>query len=105
MMRATIASATLMLWFSQCSSAGRTTAVDGRDQLGVVQPILGLSLKLRLLDEEAQHARQAFADVFGDDRHALRREVVRLDEVADGLAEAGAQAVLVRAARSGRECR
>ena len=37
------------------------------------------------------------------ERHALRRQVVRLDEVADRLAEAGAEAVLVRAARAGRD--
>jgi hypothetical protein len=48
MMRATIASATLMLWFSQCSSAGRT-ASRRRQHLGVVQPVLGLPLELRLL--------------------------------------------------------
>ena len=74
-------------------------AVDGRQQLGIVQPILGLPLELRLLDEHAQHAGQAFADVLGGQRHAFRRQVVRLDEVADRLAEPGAQAVLVRAAR------
>ena len=45
----------------------------------------------------------AFANVFGGERHAFRRQVVRLDEVADRLAEAGAQPVLVRAARSGRD--
>ena len=44
----------------------------------------------------------AFADVFGGDRHAFRRQVVRLDEVAHRLAEAGAQTVFVRAAGSGR---
>ena len=49
MMRATIASATLMLWFSQCSSAGRTTPIDRRQHLGVVQAILRLPLELRLL--------------------------------------------------------
>ena len=48
-------------------------------------------------------AGQALADVFGGERHALRREVVRLDVVAHRLADAGAQAVLVRAARAGRD--
>src|SRR5581483_7872 len=77
-------------------------AVDRGDELRVVQAILGLSLELRLLDEHAQDAGQPLADVFGDERDALRRQVVRLDVVAHGLAEAGAQAGLVRAARSGR---
>ncbi len=48
MMRATIASATLMLWFSQCSSAGPHHAVHRRHQLRIVQAILGLALELRL---------------------------------------------------------
>ena len=44
-----------------------------------------------------------FANVFGGERHALRRQVVRLDVVAHGLAEPGAKAVFVRAARAGRD--
>ena len=55
--RATICSATDCLLFSQCSSAGRTCAVDRGQELGVVQAILGLALELRLLDEDAEHAR------------------------------------------------
>jgi hypothetical protein len=50
------------------------------------------------LNEHAQHAGDALADVFGRQRDTLRRQVVRLDEIADRLAEAGAQPVLVRAA-------
>ncbi len=37
------------------------------------------------------------------ERHALGRQVVRLDEVADRLADAAAQSAFVRAARSGRD--
>ena len=76
-------------------------AIDGRDQLGIVQPILGLPLELRLGDEDAEDAGQPFADVVGGERHALRRQVVRLDEIPDRLADARAQAVLVRAAGAG----
>ena len=54
-------------------------------------------------DEHRQDAGQALADVFGGERHALGRQVVRLDVVADRLADAGAQAVLVRAADAGRD--
>ena len=76
-------------------------AVERRHHLRVVQPILGLPLELRLRDEEAQHSGEPFANVVGGERHALRREVVRLDEIAHRLADSGAQAVLVRAARGG----
>ena len=71
-------------------------AVDGRHELGVVQPILGLPLELRLLHEDAEDAGQPFADVFGGQRDAFGRQVVRLDEVADRLADARPEAVLVR---------
>ena len=84
---------------------GPDRGIDRRQHLGIVQAILGLPLELRLLDEQAEHAGQAFADVFGGERHALRRQVVRLDVVAHGLADAGAQPVFVRAAGSGWECR
>ena len=103
MMRATIASAIDWLLFSQCSRPGPHQAVDRRHHFGIVEAILGLALELRLLDEHRQDAGHAFANVFGGERHALRRQVVRLDVIADRLAEPGAQAVLVRAARSGRD--
>ena len=77
--------------------------IDRGEHLGVVQPVLRLPLELRLLHEDAEHRDQAFADVLGADRHALRREVVRLDVVAHRLAEPRAEAVLVRAARAGRD--
>ena len=79
--------------------------IDRRRHLGIVQPILRLPLELRLLDEDAEHAGQPLANVFGGQRHALRREVVRVDVVANRLAETGAQAVLVRAARRRSGCR
>src|SRR5436309_512447 len=41
-----------------------------------------------------------FANVFGGERHPLRRQIVRVDVVANRLAETGAQAVLMRAARA-----
>ena len=72
--------------------------VHRRHHLGVVEPILRLALELRLLNEEAQHADESFADVLGDNRHAFRRQVVRFDEVAHSLAQAGAQTIFVRAA-------
>ncbi len=75
--------------------------VDQRLGFGVVQPVLGLALELRIADEDAEHADQAFADVLGGERDAARREVVRVDVVAHRFADAGAQAVLVRAARAG----
>ena len=76
--------------------------VDDRRHFRVVQPILRLPLELRLLEEDAEHAEHALADVVGGERHALRREVVRVDEVANRLADAAAQPVLVRAAGRGR---
>src|SRR6185369_14709140 len=82
---------------------GPDDAVDGRDQFGIVQPILGLALELRLLDEHAEDAGQALPDVLGDQRDPLRREVVRVDEVPDRLADAGPEPLLVRAARAGRD--
>ena len=103
MIRPTIASATLRFSFSHSSSAGRTMESTADEHLGVVQPVLRLPLELRLLHEDAEHADQAFADVLRGDRHALRREVVRLDVVAHRLAEPRAEAVLVRAARAGRD--
>ena len=42
-----------------------------------------------------QHAGHALANVLSGERHALRRQVVGLDVVADGLAEPGSKAVFV----------
>src|SRR6185369_15552309 len=42
------------------------------------------------------------ADVFGGQRHAFRRQIVGIDEVADRFADARPQAIFMRAARSGR---
>jgi hypothetical protein len=77
--------------------------IDRREQLGVVQAILRLALELRLCQEHAEHAGETLANVFGGERHALRRQVVCLDEVPHRLAHARAQAVLVRSAGSGRD--
>ena len=79
---------------------GTDLRIDRRHDLGIVQPILRLPLKLRLLHEHAEDGDEALANVLGRERHALRRKVVRVDEIANGLAQAGAEAVLVRAARS-----
>ena len=103
MMRATIDSATLMFVFSQCSSAGRTCESTADITSGLLRRSLVCPWNCGSCDEHAEHADEAFADVFGGERDALRRQVVRLDEVAHGLAEAGAEAVLVRAAGAGRD--
>jgi hypothetical protein len=70
--------------------------------LWIVQPILRLSLKLRLLDEDAEDGHEPFANVLRRERHPFRRQIVRVDEVADGFPEARAEPVLVRAAGAGR---
>ena len=75
--------------------------VNGRHHLGIVQAILGLPLELRFLDEDRQDAGEPLANVLSAERHALRRQVVGLDVVADRLAEPGAEAALVRATRGG----
>jgi hypothetical protein len=77
--------------------------VDRSGHLRIVQAILRLPLELRLGDEETEDPGKALADVFSGDRDALRRETVRVDVVSDSLAEACAQAVLVCAARAGRD--
>ena len=101
MIRATIASAELMLWFQPMLQCGADCTVDHLDQLGVVQPILRLPLELGVGHENAQHTGEPLADVVRRERYPLRRQVVRLDEVADGLAQAGAKAGLVGAAGTG----
>ena len=75
--------------------------VHHRLHFGVVQPVLGLALELRVFDEDAEHADHAFADVFGRQRDAARRKIVGFDIVADRLENPGAQAVFVRAAAGG----
>ena len=103
MMRATIDSATVLLVLSQCSSAGRTCESTAAITSGLFSRSFVCPWNCGSCDEHAEHADEPFADVFGRERHALRRQVVRLDEVADGLAEPGAEAVLVRAAGAGRD--
>ena len=101
MMRATICSATRAVRVEPLLERRAHRAVDERLHLGVVQAVLRLALELRLGDEDAEHADDALADVLGGERHAARREVVRLDVVADRLADRAAEAVLVRAAGAG----
>jgi hypothetical protein len=105
MMRATICSATDWFEFSQCSSAGRTIeSTIGRD-FGIVEAIFRLALELRLFDKDAEHAGHALANVVGRQRDALGRQVVRVDVVADGLAQAGAQDRFHACRRMPSECR
>src|SRR6185369_11180191 len=75
--------------------------IDRGGHFGVVQTVLRLPLELRLLDEEAQNTREPLANVLGRQRDALWRQVVRVDVVADRLAETDAEAVLVGAAGTG----
>ncbi len=75
--------------------------VDQPRHLGVVQPPLGLPLELRLDDVDGEDGGHPLADVLRGERHALGREVVRLDVVPDGLHQARAQARLVGAAVGG----
>ena len=67
--------------------------------LGVVQPVLGLSLELRVRHVGGEDGRHALADVLRGQAHALRGEAVRLDVVAHGLHHARAQARFMGAAR------
>ena len=90
-----------MLWFSQCSSAGRIAPSTAAIISGLFSRSLVCPWNCGSAMKSAQHAGEPFADVVGGERHALRREVVRLDEIAHRLADSGAQAVLVRAARGG----
>ena len=76
--------------------------VDRRRHLRIVQAVLGLALELRVAHEDAEHAREALADVVRGQRHPLRAQSVGLDEVAHRLADAGAQAGFVGAAGAGR---
>ena len=102
MMRATIDSAIVLLWFSQCSSAGRTIESTIAVTSGLFRRSFVCPWNCGSLRKMLSTPMHALADVLGRERHALRRQVVRVDEVADRLADARAQAVLVRAARAGR---
>src|SRR5262245_48438024 len=78
-------------------------AVDERRHLRVVEALLRLALELRVRDLDGEHRDQALAHVLGGDREAARHEVVDRQVVAHRLREAGAEAVLVRPARRGRD--
>ena len=102
MMRATIDSATLMFVFSQCSSAGRTCESTADITSGLFRRSLvcpwNCGSGTNTLSTATSPSRMSSAvsvTPFG-------RQVVGVDEVADRLAQAGAEAVLVRAARSRR---
>ena len=102
MMRATMDSAMLVLVFEPVFERRTHLRVDGGHHFRIVQSILRLALKLRLLHEDAEHRDKALANVLGGQRDTLRRQVVRFDEVPDRLAKPRAKAVLVSAARSRR---
>src|SRR4029078_12129367 len=74
-----------------------------RGHLRIVEAILRLPLELRFLDEDAEDADEPLAQIVARERDALRREIVRVDEIADGLAEAATEARLVRAAARRRD--
>ncbi len=50
----------------------------------IIEPSLGLALKLRLVHAHRQHGRQPFADILALDLHSLLHQVVRLHEPLHG---------------------
>ena len=64
--------------------------------------LFGLASELRVGEFHAQHIADAVPHVFRRQLHAARQEVPELAEIAHGIREAGAQAVHVGAAFSGR---
>ena len=70
--------------------------------LGVIEPSLGLPLKLRLAHADRQHGGQPFADVLPLDLRSLLDQVVRLHESLHGRADRGQHPQLVGAAVAGR---
>jgi hypothetical protein len=81
--------------------SGPDDGVNRGRHFRVVEAILGLSLKLRLLDEQAEHSGQPLTDVLRRQRHAFRRQAMGLDVVANRLADARSQPVFVGAAGAG----
>ena len=65
--------------------------------LGVVEPVLGLALELRIVDVGRQQRDHALADVLGVQGDALGIEVVRRDVVAQALDDRRPQPGVVRA--------
>ncbi len=82
---------------------GAHRAVDLRGDLGVVEPLLRLPLELRLEDVDGEERHEPLADVLRRGGDALRKEGVRGEVVPHGLDDARLQAVLLRAARGGRD--
>src|SRR5262249_1410044 len=75
------------------SAANR--AVDRRADLGVVEPILGLSLKLRLPQVHTEDGHQSFSDVFRGNGESFWNEVLYAKVIAHRLGEPVLEAVLV----------
>ena len=101
MMRATMASAIDWLLFNQCFETWPHQPVHGRHHFGIVQPVFRLTLELRFLERNTDRMPvEAFADVFGRERHALRRQIVRLDVITNRLSEASTKTFFMRAAGS-----
>jgi hypothetical protein len=72
-------------------------------RFGIVETILGLSLKLRVLNVNRKQGDDAFANVFGRERHAFDLNLFRFDERAHGLDDCGVETVLVRSSRMRRD--
>src|SRR5262249_286692 len=78
---------------------GRThEVVHQRRHLRVVEPFLGLTLEHRLAAEHGHDADNAFANVLGGDLQTFGFDFVGGHEVANGLGDAGLEAVFVGAA-------
>ncbi len=80
---------------------GADHGLHRRAGLGVVELVLGLPLKLRVLDVDREQTDHALADVVGVERHALGLDLLGLDEGADRLDDGAVEAVFVGAARVG----
>ena len=77
---------------------GANRGVDVALDFGVVETVLRLTLELRLRDEDRENSGETFADIVARQRHAAWRQIVRVDIIADRLADRVPQADLVRAA-------
>ena len=73
-------------------------AGDERRRLARGQPLLGLARELRIAHLGREHVARVVPDVLGRELEAARQQVAELAELADGLGEAEAEAVDVRAA-------
>ncbi len=73
-------------------------AHDERSRLARRQALFRLSRELWILELGAQDETEAVPHVFRRDGHAARQQAAEVGELADGIRQAGAQAVDVRAA-------